>query len=119
MTRRGCLLGLLGWLLIITVPFCLILFALRGDVSWRRGSLTQDRLWLVAGEPGRESSAGIAYSATRLVPASGAVPAGAMCARTTVYFLLWRGTSETVNFCECFQPRPAPQTGFDSLGACP
>jgi len=117
-TRRGCLLGLLAWLLIITVPFCLVLFAIRGDVSWRRGDLTQDRLWLVSGEPGQGSAAGVAYSATRLV-ASPAAPAGALCARTTVYFFLWRGSSETVQYCECYQPRPAPQTGLDLIGSCP
>ena len=117
-TRRGCLLGVLAWLLVITIPFCLVLFAIRGDVSWRRGSFAQDRLWLVGGESGQESAAGVAYSATRLASSTGA-PAGAVCARTTVYFLLWRGHSEALNYCECFQPRPAPQTGYDSLGACP
>jgi hypothetical protein len=120
-TRRGCLIGILGWLLIITVPFCLVLFAIRGDISWRRGGLTQDRLWLVnlASEPGQESAAGIAYSATRLVSSPAAAPLGALCARTTVYFFLWRGHSEALNYCECYQPRPAPQTGYDSLGTCP
>jgi hypothetical protein len=120
MTRRGCLTGIAVWLLIITIPFCLVLFAIRGDVSWRRGDLVQDRLWLINEEdlPGQESAAGVAYSATRLT-ASAAAPAGAVCARTTVYFLLWRGQSETLNYCECFQPRSAPQTGYDSLGLCP
>lgn len=119
LTRRGCLLGLLGWLLIITVPFCLILFAIRGDLTWQRGDLTQDRLWLItqSAETGQDS-AGVAYSATRLA-ANPAAPQGALCARTTVYFLLWRGQSETVQYCECYQPRPGSQTGFDSLGVCP
>ena len=118
MTRRGCLAGLLVWLVVITVPFCLILFAIRGDVSWRRGVLTQDRLWLVAAEPGQGSAAGVAYSATRLV-ASPAEPQGAVCARTTVYFFLWRGQSETISYCECYQPRTAPETGIDLIGSCP
>ncbi len=116
--RRGCLAGTLVWLLVITVPFCLVLFAIRGDVSWHRGDLVLYRLWLVASEPGEQSAAGVAYSATRLV-ASPAAPAGALCARTTVYFFLWRGQSETVSYCECYQPRPAPQTGLDLIGNCP
>jgi hypothetical protein len=117
-TRRGCLTGLLVWLLIITVPFCLVLFAIRGEVTWSRGNLVQDRLWLVASEPGEASAAGLAYSATRLV-ASPAAPAGALCARTTVYFFLWRGQSETVSYCECYQPRSAPQAGLNLIGSCP
>ena len=119
MTRRGCLLGLAVWLVVLTVPFSLVLFAMRGEVSWRRGDLVEDRLWLVnsAGSAGQESAAGVAYSATRLAATSSA--AGTRCARTHVYFLLWRGASEAVDYCECYQPRPAPQTGYESIGACP
>ena len=121
MTRRGCLAGIAGWLLLITVPFCLVLFAIRGDITWNRGSLTQDRLWLVnlAAEPGQEAAAGVAYSATRLVTPAAALAPGALCARTTVHFFLWRGRSETISYCECYQPRGGPQAGLQSLGACP
>jgi hypothetical protein len=120
MTRRGCLLGVALWLVIMIVPFCAVLFAIRGEVSWHRGDLVEDRLWLVnlAGAPGQESAAGIAYSATRLVaqPASAGAP---VCARTHVYFLLWRGHSDSLDYCECYRPRPAPLTGYDDQGSCP
>jgi hypothetical protein len=120
MTRRGCVLGVALWLVIMTVPFCAVLFAIRGEVSWHRGDLIQDRLWLVnlSGASGQESAAGVAYSATRLVgqPGSAGEP---VCARTHVYFLLWRGHSDALDYCDCYQPRPAPLTGYDYQGSCP
>jgi hypothetical protein len=120
MTRRGCLAGLAIWLLIITVPFAILLFAIRGEVTWHRGPIVEDRLWLVSlnGAPGEESAAGVAYSATRLTASPTAVD-GRVCARTHVVFLLWRGHSKPADYCECYQPRPAPQGGYESLGNCP
>jgi hypothetical protein len=119
MTRRGCVFGLAIWLLVMTVPLCVVLFAIRGEVSWRRGPIVEDRLWLVnlAGGPGEDSAGGLAYSATRLVDGP-AVADGRVCARTYVYFLLWRGHSDPVNYCECFQPRPGPGGGYDPAGNC-
>ena len=119
-TRRGCLMGLAAWLLIITVPFCVVLFAIRGEVAWHRGPIVEDRLWLVNlnGAVGDESAGGLAYSSTRLV-ANPAAADGRVCARTHVIFLLWRGNSQPSDYCECYQPRPAPLGGFDSLGSCP
>ena len=120
MTRRGCLLGLAIWLLIMTIPFAVVLFAIRGEVAWHRGPIVEDRLWLVNlnGAAGEESAAGVAYSATRLVTNAAAAD-GRVCARTHVIFLLWRGHSEPADYCECYQPRPAPGTGYDSVGSCP
>ena len=119
-TRRGCLLGLAAWLIIITVPFAVVLFAIRGEVTWHRGPIVEDRLWLVDlnGAPGEESAAGLAYSATRLVDNPAAVN-GRVCARTHVVFLLWRGHSEPADYCECYQPRTGPPGGYESLGSCP
>ena len=119
MTRRGCLLGLTAWLLIVTVPLALLVFAIRGEVVWQRGPIVEDRLWLVnlQGANGEESASGLAYSATRLV--NNAAPAnGQLCARTQVVFLLWRGHSAPSDYCECYQPRPAPQGGYEPIGAC-
>jgi hypothetical protein len=119
MTRRSCLLGLAVWLLIITVPFCVVLFAIRGEVTWQRGPLVEDRLWLVSlnGAAGEESASGLAYSSTRLV-ANPAASAGRVCAQTHVIFLLWRGHSEPADYCECYQPRPGSQGSYDPVGAC-
>ena len=119
MTRRGCMLGVALWLLIISLPFCAVLFAIRGEVSWRRGPIVEDRLWLVNlnGAPGEESASGLAYSATRLVSNPAAVE-GRVCARTHVYFWLWRGRGDAADYCECYQPRPAPRSGYDPAGSC-
>ena len=117
MTRRGCVLGVIIWLLVMTIPICVVVFAIRGEVSWRRGPIVEDRLWLVNqnGAPGEEAESGLAYSATRLVnnPASAN---DRICAETHVYFLLWRGHSQPVAYCECYQPRPAG--GYDVSGEC-
>ena len=119
MTRRSCLLGLVVWLLIMTIPFGVVLFAIRGEVSWHRGPIVEDRLWLVNlnGPPGAEMASGLAYSATRLVPNS-AAPAGQVCAQTHVAFLLWRGHSEPADYCECYQPRPGAPGVYDPAGNC-
>jgi len=119
MTRRSCLLVLAAWLVIITVPFAVVLFAIRGEVSWRRGPLVEDRLWLISlnGAAGEESASGLAYSSTRLVTNPAAV-AGQVCAHTHVVFLLWRGHSEPADYCECYQPRPGTSGSYDPVGAC-
>ena len=119
MSRRSCLLGLAVWLLIITVPFAAVLFAIRGEVTWHRGPIVEDRLWLVNlnGTPGEESAGGLAYSSTRLV-ANPAAAGGQVCAQTHVIFLLWRGHSEPADYCECYQPRPGHPGSYDPAGAC-
>ena len=118
MTRRSCLVGLVLWLLVVTVPFCVVLFAIRGEVTWRRGPLVEDRLWLVNlnGAAGEESASGLAYSSTRLVGQPD--PTGRLCAQTHVVFLLWRGHSEPADYCECYQPRPGSSGNYDPVGAC-
>jgi hypothetical protein len=119
MTRRSCLVGLGIWLLVITIPFAIVLFAIRGEVSWHRGPIVEDRLWLISlnGAPGEESAGGLAYSATRLV-ASPAAADGRVCAQTHVYFWLWRGHSEPADYCECYQPRAGAAGTYDPVGGC-
>jgi len=118
MTRRGCLVGLVLWLLIVTVPFCVVLFAIRGEFTWHRGPIVEDRLWLVNlnGAAGEESASGLAYSSTRLVGSP--TPTGRVCAQTHVVFLLWRGQSAPADYCECYQPRPGSPGSYDPVGAC-
>ena len=118
MTRRGCLLGVLAWLLLMTLPLFALVLAMRGEVGWRRGAFVEDRVWLVHldNEPGGERASGLAYSATRLAARPAAGP-HAICARTRVYFFLWRGASEPADYCECF--RLAPGGSYEALGSCP
>jgi hypothetical protein len=118
MTRRGCLFGVVAWLLVMTLPLLAVLLAMRGEIGWRRGPFVEDRLWLVnldAG-PGGERASGLAYSAARLSPHPAAGP-DAICVRTRVYFFLWRGTGEPADYCECFRPEPGGTS--QSLGNCP
>jgi hypothetical protein len=119
MTRRGCLLGVVLWLVVMLIPLAILIFAIRGEVSWQRGPFVEDRLWLINlnGAPGEESASGVAYSSTRLVPNSAAVD-GRLCAETNVYFLLWRGHSDPATYCQCYQPRPASAGGYDVVGQC-
>ena len=120
MTRRGCLLGVMAWLLIMALPLCALVFAMRGEMGWQRGPFVEDRIWLVnlEGAPGQETASGLAYSATRLSAQPSARPTD-ICVKTSVYFLLWRGQSESLSYCECYQPNPAASGGYDPLGACP
>ena len=119
MTRRGCLLGALLWALVMTLPLCALVLAIRGEIGWRRGDFAEDRVWLVhaAGRPG-EAARGLAYSAARVIDRP-AAPDQTVCVRTRVYFWLWQGRSERIDYCDCYVPRPAPQSGYDSIGSCP
>ncbi len=116
MTRRGCLLGMALWAVIMTLPLCALAVAIRGEVSWQRGPFTEDRVWIVRSDPGSgEEAAGLAYSSVRVTsgrPGNG----GPVCARTRVNFWLWAGDSETVDYCECYQPTGGGD--YDVTGAC-
>ena len=112
MTRRGCVLGLLAWLCVMSLPVVAFLLAMRGELAWRRGEFVEDRLWLV-----RDPQAnGLAYSASRIVSDQRPVD-GPVCVRTQVTFLLWQGRSEALGFCECFGLSPLTGT-YEPAGEC-
>ena len=119
MTRRGCIVGVVVWLLVMTLPLCALIFAIRGEFTWQRGPFVEDRVWLVnlSGQPGEESAGGIGYSSMRVVRTP-TTAGGPTCAETHVYFLLWRGHSDPVAYCECFQPRPGTPGAYDVVGQC-
>jgi hypothetical protein len=121
MTRRGCVLGVAAWLVVMALPVCALVFAARGELSWQRGPFTADRVWLVNMESGRgqERASGLAYSASRVRSRPPAGSEGAVCVETDVYFFLWRGQSEAVTYCECFRPRPGAEGEYELLGECP
>jgi hypothetical protein len=118
MSRTGCVVSVLVWLCVMTVPFLALLLAMRGELTWRRGEFVEDRLWLVNAETGigRGSASGIGYSASRVISDDRAAD-GPVCARTSVYFFLWQGKSESVSFCECYQP--VEGGGYEAQGNCP
>ncbi len=117
MTRRGCVVGVLLWAVLMSLPICLFVLATRGELAWQRGPFTEDRVWLVradraAGQP----ESGLAYSSAR-VSSGSTSSAGPVCVTTRVYFWLWGADDETLVFCECYQPDAAG--GYETTGACP
>ena len=116
MTRRGCVLGLLVWALVMALPICILALAVRGELGWRRGPFASDRVWIVRADPrAGQPESGLAYESVRV--SSGQVNAqGPVCARTRVVFRFWDGETETVDYCECYQP--APDGGYSLTGPC-
>ena len=104
MTRRGCVLGVAVWAVIMTLPICVLVLAVRGELSWRRGPFTEDRVWIVRSDPAAgDETAGLAYSTIRV--ASGRPgAAGPVCVRTRSTFLLWSGATDNVDYREAYEP---------------
>ena len=112
LTRRGCLVGTLIWLAVMVLPLAALLLALRGEVTWRRGEFTEDRVWVV-----KESNAGgLGWSSARVLSDERPVD-GPVCVRTQVRFLLWRGASESLAFCECYVLSRTTGT-LETFGSC-
>jgi hypothetical protein len=116
MSRTGCVVSVLVWLCVMTVPFLALLLAVQGELTWRRGPFVEDRVWLVGAEAGGrpQDASGIGYSSARVISEQAAGP---VCVRTRVYFFLWRGRSESVAFCDCYLP--APDGRYEPQGSCP
>lgn len=85
------------WLLVMSLPCFAFALAARGELGWRRGEHTSDRLWLIQ----ERDQKGLGYQAERRIQ-NGA--AGAVCVRNTVSFLLWEGSAQEENaaYCECY-----------------
>jgi hypothetical protein len=94
-SRASCLIAVAVWLFLAIAPCLAIALAMRGELAWSRGEFVEDRVWVV----NESEAAGLGYSAARLVRSDAA---GSLCVRTRVYFLLWKGTSETTAYCECY-----------------
>lgn len=116
MTRRGCFLGVLVWAVVMALPACVFLLAIRGELGWRRGPFTADRVWLVRADPrAGQPQSGLAYETVRVF--SGQADAqGPVCARTRVFFRFWNGETETVDYCDCYQP--TADGSYDLTGPC-
>ncbi len=115
-SRLGCLLGGLAWLFVMLAPLLAFVLAARGELTWRRGEFVEDRLWLITAASASGGERGLGYSAARVLSdqtASG----GPLCVRTRVRFLLWRGQSEQVEFCECYTR--AANGAYEANGSCP
>jgi hypothetical protein len=117
MTRRGCVIGVALWALVMALPVCLFALAMRGELGWQRGPFNEDRVWLIRADPNAEQAqSGLAYQNVRVV--EGRTGNGTpVSVRTRVYFWLWEGESETVEFCESYQPDA--NGSYQATGACP
>lgn len=119
MTRRGCLIGLLIWAVVMLLPLVVIIFFLQGEVAWERGPFVEDRLWLVrTDEDGRgERMSGLAYGAMRISEGRPGT-SDTVCVTTRVYFWMWRGESESeaVTYCECYAPTGGGD--YEAAGTC-
>jgi len=109
-SRTSCLIAVGVWLFLMIVPCLAIALAMRGELAWKRGDFVEDRVWIV-NEP---EAAGLGYSAARV---AGSEAAGSLCVRTQVYFLLWKGASETTEYCECYTQ--STSGGYELAGGCP
>jgi hypothetical protein len=107
--RAGYTLGCLVWLVVMFLPCLGFMLAVRGEFTWQRGEFAQDRLWLIQEIDER----GLGYSAARVTRNEEAVD-GPICVRTRVRFLMWRGTAEPVEYCECYTAGT-----HEPAGACP
>ena len=116
MSRLGCLLGFLAWLFVMTVPLLGFMLAVRGEFTWRRSEFVEDRVWLISAENSSGDERGLGYSAARVVSDQTAAD-GPICVRTRVNFLLWRGRSEHLEFCDCYLR--SVNGGYEPNGSCP
>lgn len=108
-SRGCCLAGVLGLVILAIAPCLLFTLVSTGELHWQRGEFVEDRVWLVQ-EP---DAAGLGYSSTRITTREAQ---GQVCVRTNVTFLLWQGTSENLNYCECYAPNTQGQ--YDYTGRC-
>ena len=108
-SRGCCLSGVLGLVVLAIVPCLLFVFISTGELHWKRGEFVEDRLWLVQ----EAEAAGLGYSSARIISRESN---GLVCVRTNVIFVLWQGTSENLNYCECYAPDASGQ--YTYTGAC-
>lgn len=95
--RAGYSGGCLVWLTVMCLPLAAFVLAVNGEMTWARGEFVNDRLWLI-----REAEQeGLGYSSARVVLNQEPVD-GPICVRTRVTFLLWKGSGEAAEYCECY-----------------
>ena len=95
--RLGYTGGCLLWLFVMCLPLAAFVLAVNGELNWQRGEFAGDRLWLIR-ETGQE---GLGYAAARVISNEEPVD-GPICVQTRVIFLLWKGSAESVAYCECY-----------------
>jgi hypothetical protein len=118
--RLGCLLGIIGWLAFISIPFFFIVLAVRGQITIPRGGDIPNRdtyphlqVRLVMEIDFR----GLNITSTMVDRQD----SNTLCVQTDVRFVLWEGEGEAATYCECYarsQADPAWDLTNAVEGAC-
>ena len=93
--RPGCVFGLILWFVVLLTPCFMIILAVQGEISIQTGSVPEQRvrIWLI--QEANQSGVGISTPKTF-------AQNEAMCIQTNVTFMLWRGSSDPTQYCECY-----------------
>lgn len=94
LTRLGCLLLVLLWLILISFPFVAINLARQEQIQIGTNAGTYLRLFLVS----EKEFNGVAVEWSRDL--------GGLyqCRQTSVSYWLWEGEGENANYCQCADP---------------
>lgn len=95
-SRRGCIAGVVAWLLAMLVPLVACALIARGEVTWQRDELTYDRLAVI----NQAEAVGLAYERTR-VTSDERKAGGPICLVTRVDYWLIRGQAEPAEVTTC------------------
>ncbi|MBZ0303284.1 MAG: hypothetical protein K8J31_26310 [Anaerolineae bacterium] len=93
--RPGCILGLILWFLILLTPCFMIVLAVQGEIAVTTGSAPDQRLrvWLI--QEAAQSGIGVSSASVQTQD-------DLLCVQTDVRFVLWRGSAEPTQYCECY-----------------
>jgi hypothetical protein len=96
--RLGCAMGLVIWLILMTLPCIFFMLATRNEITIGLGEMPNQelRIWLImdADRRGLASSIPAAHSGEN---------DDEVCLQTDVRYFLWQGDAdEVITYCECY-----------------
>ncbi|MCI0395352.1 MAG: hypothetical protein L0332_26335 [Chloroflexi bacterium] len=97
------LLVVLAWLVVMSLPVLAFVLATQGELRLGNDVRRNTRLFLVL----EEEAQGLGIQWTRPVSRQ------SQCARTSLRYFFWEGSSEgqNVNYCQCYDASGAPLSG--------
>jgi hypothetical protein len=95
--RIGCTIALVIWFTILLLPCFLIVFAVQQQIVISQGGAPGQelRIWLIS--EAEQRGFGVSSTSVRQTNAN------ALCVQTDVRFLLWAGSADPVNYCDCYE----------------
>ncbi|MBC8171971.1 MAG: hypothetical protein H7X77_09870 [Anaerolineae bacterium] len=100
--RLGCAGLVLAWALCLLIPGVLMYLAVQGEIAiwhgssvpeWEQHPLLQVKLLMEI------ETRGISITTSTSIT----LPADVTCMQTDVRFVLWQGSGDNVNYCDCYQ----------------